>query len=164
MPRNNHHHLLSAATMMKSIGALAILLAASSSCDAFFFSTTCCTTTTKRSSSSLFASTPIYGPINEDIFSTNPPLRIEGNSLKTWSGFQSNRVQVSIKSLGRPVEASVELWQTPSVRKVHYDLPTANFILHDDKVNIISSSFHHHHHLHLSLSLSLHSTFQPNSQ
>mmetsp|Transcript_7628 Transcript_7628/g.11572 ORF Transcript_7628/g.11572 Transcript_7628/m.11572 type:complete len:274 (+) Transcript_7628:56-877(+) len=97
--------------MMKSLGASAILLAAStSSCNAFFFSTT----TTNRPSSSSLAATPILGPINEDIFSTTPPLRIEGNSLKTWSGFQSDRVQVSIKSMGRPVEASVELWQTPS--------------------------------------------------
>lgn len=67
-----------------------------------------------RSTSSLFSTPPIQGPINEDIFETSPPLRIEGNSLKTWSGFTSNRVQVSIKSLGRPVEASVQLWQTPS--------------------------------------------------
>ena len=99
-----------AATMMKSLGASAILLAATSSCNAFLS-----TTTTKRPSSSSLAATPILGPINEDIFSTTPPLRIEGNSLKTWSGFQSDRVQVSIKSMGRPVEASVELWQTPSV-------------------------------------------------
>lgn len=68
-----------------------------------------------RSSSSLLSTPPpIQGPINEDIFETSPPLRIEGNSLKTWSGFTSNLVQVSIKSLGRPVEASVQLWQTPS--------------------------------------------------
>ena len=56
------------------------------------------------------------GPINEDIFDISPPLRIEGNSLKTWAfpaGTQRS-VQVSIKSLGRPIEASVELWQTPS--------------------------------------------------
>lgn len=69
-----------------------------------------------RSTSSLFSTPPppIQGPINDDIFETSPPLRIEGSSLKTWSGFTSNRVQVSIKSLGRPVEASVQLWQTPS--------------------------------------------------
>lgn len=97
--------------MLKSISAVAILLAAAS-CDAF--STTSSSSTSRNPSSSLLA-TPIQGPINEDIFSTTPPLRIEGNSLKTWSGFQSNRVQVSIKSMGRPVEASVELWQTPSV-------------------------------------------------
>lgn len=104
--------------MMKSTGALAFLLAAassSSSSDAFlFFSAT--KHYRRQSSSSSLAATPIQGgPINEEIFSTNPPLRIEGNSLKTWSGFQSNRVQVSIKSMGRPVEASVELWQSPSV-------------------------------------------------
>lgn len=58
----------------------------------------------------------ILGPINEDIWDTVPPKRIEGNSLQTWafSSGTTQRVQVSIKSVGRPIEASVELWQTPS--------------------------------------------------
>ena len=56
------------------------------------------------------------GPINEDIFNIIPPVRIEGNSLKTWTfpSGTSKRAQVSIMSTGRPIEASVELWQTPS--------------------------------------------------
>ena len=66
----------------------------------------------KVRSSSLYA----IGPINEDIFDVITPVRIEGNSLQTWS-FSSGltkRVQVSCKSIGRPIEASIELWQTPS--------------------------------------------------
>ncbi|KAL7533256.1 hypothetical protein ACHAWF_004427 [Thalassiosira exigua] len=58
----------------------------------------------------------VGGPVDEDIWSVSPPVRIEGKSLKTWAfpSGASKRVQVSIKSLGRPTEASVELWQTPS--------------------------------------------------
>lgn len=52
----------------------------------------------------------------ENIFDIAPPVRIEGNSLRTWafSSGATKRVQVSIQSAGRPIEASVELWQTPS--------------------------------------------------
>lgn len=61
-------------------------------------------------------SSSINGPINENIWDIAPPIRIEGNSLKTWAfpSGTSKRVQVSIQSVGRPIEASVELWQTPS--------------------------------------------------
>jgi len=54
--------------------------------------------------------------VNDGIFQTSPPLRIEGNSLKTWTlpAGVARRVQVSLRSPGRPIEASVELWQTPS--------------------------------------------------
>ena len=40
----------------------------------------------------------------------------EGNTLKTWAlGAESaERLQLSIRSSGRPVHAEVELWQTPS--------------------------------------------------
>ena len=95
-------------TMTKVTRAATILLAASC-CNAFS------TLKSNRNIRQSLLYSSAAGPIDEDIFATNPPLRIEGNSLKTWSGFQSNRAQVSIKSLGRPVEASVELWQTPSV-------------------------------------------------
>ena len=56
------------------------------------------------------------GIVNEDIFDISAPTRIEGNSLQTWSfpTGQTKRVQVSCKSLGRPIEASIELWKTPS--------------------------------------------------
>ena len=58
---------------------------------------------------------PLFAVVDEDIFDVIPPVRIEGNSLQTWA-FDSNskRVQVSCRSTGRPIEASIELWQTPS--------------------------------------------------
>ena len=58
---------------------------------------------------------PLFTVVDEDIFDVIPPVRIEGNSLQTWA-FDSNskRIQVSCRSTGRPIEASIELWQTPS--------------------------------------------------
>lgn len=77
-------------------------------------------------------------PINEDIFTISPPVRIQGSSLKTWSyePGPSKRIQVSIKSLGRPIEASVELWQTPTY------IPTKFTVeCEDASENIVHSVF-----------------------
>jgi len=56
------------------------------------------------------------GPLADDIWQTSPSAKVQGNTLKTWDiGSESvERVQLSIKSDGRPVEANVELWHTPS--------------------------------------------------
>jgi len=46
-----------------------------------------------------------------------PPVRIEGSSLRTWDlgAETTERVLLSLRSTsGRPIEASVELWSTPS--------------------------------------------------
>lgn len=55
-------------------------------------------------------------PSLADIWNLSPPVRVEGNSLRTWD-FDTDaaeRVQVSIRSAGRPIDTSVELWHTPS--------------------------------------------------
>jgi len=43
-------------------------------------------------------------------------MRIEGNTLKTWDIGDTNieRVQLSLRSQGRPIDANVELWHTPA--------------------------------------------------
>ena len=71
---------------------------------------------TKQHVSPLLATSSSSLPWTEDIWTLCPPKRIEGTSLKTWAfnARSAKRVQVSITSLGRPIEASVELWQTPS--------------------------------------------------
>jgi hypothetical protein len=53
----------------------------------------------------------------DSLFSATSPVRIEGNSLKTWDlgDEATERVQLSIRSCGgRPLFADVELWHTPS--------------------------------------------------
>ena len=54
--------------------------------------------------------------LTDGIWDMAPPLRIEGNSLKTWDigAETTERVQVSIRSAGRPIDTCVELWHTPS--------------------------------------------------
>ena len=46
----------------------------------------------------------------------SPPVRVDGDTLRTWTITDegTERVQLSIRSAGRPVEAKVELWQSPS--------------------------------------------------
>jgi len=56
------------------------------------------------------------GPLADDIWQTSPSAKVQGNTLKTWDiGSESvERVQLSIKSEGRPIDTNVELWHTPS--------------------------------------------------
>jgi len=56
------------------------------------------------------------GPLAADIWGTSPAVKVQGDTLKTWDiGKESiERVQLSIKSDGRPIETNVELWHTPS--------------------------------------------------
>jgi len=51
-----------------------------------------------------------------DIWKSGSSVRVEGQTLKTWDlkGDDTQRVQLSIKSSGRPVDANIELWHTPS--------------------------------------------------
>jgi hypothetical protein len=49
------------------------------------------------------------------IWDTSNPVRVEGGSLRTWSFATPavDRVQVLMKSEGRPIHANVDLWQGP---------------------------------------------------
>jgi hypothetical protein len=49
------------------------------------------------------------------VWDTLAPVTVQGGSLKTWSfsNYNVNRVQVLLKTEGRPLNANVELWQGP---------------------------------------------------
>jgi hypothetical protein len=51
----------------------------------------------------------------KDIWESTSPVTVQGGSLRTWSFTTPviERVQVLLKSEGRPVNANVELWQGP---------------------------------------------------
>jgi hypothetical protein len=59
---------------------------------------------------------PASTPIDEKIFSLSPPVRVQGETLKTWNIEETTteRVQISLKSQGRPIDTNIELWHTPS--------------------------------------------------
>lgn len=56
------------------------------------------------------------GPLAEDIWATSPSVKVQGKTLKTWPIGKAaiERVQLAVKSDGRPVNANIELWYTPS--------------------------------------------------
>merc|ERR1712083_182832 len=58
-------------------------------------------------------------------------VRIQGNTLKTWDiGDESTeRVQLSLKSQGRPVDANIELWHTPSYIPTKFRVYTEDGLL-----------------------------------
>ena len=60
--------------------------------------------------------TRMASPITDDVWSMAPPQRVQGDTLKTWNlaDERTERVQLSIKSEGRPIEGKIELWQPPS--------------------------------------------------
>jgi hypothetical protein len=53
--------------------------------------------------------------VGGDIWDTASPITVQGGSLRTWSFATPaiDRVQVLLRSEGRPVHANVELWQGP---------------------------------------------------
>jgi|LauGreDrversion4_1035100.scaffolds.fasta_scaffold145134_1 hypothetical protein len=59
---------------------------------------------------------PLVAPLSDTIWRMSPPVRVDGDTLRTWTITDegTERVQLSIRSAGRPVEAKVELWQSPS--------------------------------------------------
>ena len=58
----------------------------------------------------------LSAPLTDDIWTIAPKARVEGNTLKTWDiGEESTeRVQLSIRSDGRPINSNIELWHTPA--------------------------------------------------
>ena len=58
----------------------------------------------------------LTAPLTDDIFKSAPPVRVQGSTLKTWDiGSEENkRVQLSLRSEGRPIDANIELWTTPA--------------------------------------------------
>jgi|JI61114DRNA_FD_contig_81_182906_length_1079_multi_3_in_0_out_0_2 hypothetical protein len=67
-------------------------------------------------SSALNKASPAGGmtPV-EDIWKTSAPITVQGGSLRTWSFSDPavERVQVLLKTEGRPLNANVELWHGP---------------------------------------------------
>lgn len=51
----------------------------------------------------------------KDIWETSSPVLVQGSTLRTWSfpNPQVERVQVLMKTEGRPLHANIELWQGP---------------------------------------------------
>jgi hypothetical protein len=51
----------------------------------------------------------------KDIWTTSAPIKVQGGSLRTWSfsDYSVDRVQVLLKTEGRPLNANVELWHGP---------------------------------------------------
>lgn len=58
----------------------------------------------------------LRSPLTDDIWAMSAPVKVQGNTLKTWpiGNPAIERVQLSIRSGGRPIDANVELWHTPS--------------------------------------------------
>jgi hypothetical protein len=55
------------------------------------------------------------GRRGEMVSTGTPPMLVQGGTLKTWSYASSavERVQVSLSTEGRPLDADIELWQGP---------------------------------------------------
>ena len=70
--------------------------------------------------------TRMASPITDDVWSMAPPQRVQGDTLKTWdlADERTERVQLSIKSEGRPIEGKIELWQTPSYTPTEFRVYT----------------------------------------
>ena len=58
----------------------------------------------------------LRAPLTDEIWTMAPGVKVQGDTLKTWEIQEeaTERVQLSIKSEGRPVHTDVQLWHTPS--------------------------------------------------
>eukprot|EP00545_Synedropsis_sp_CCMP1620_P011321 CAMPEP_0119031208 /NCGR_PEP_ID=MMETSP1176-20130426/41426_1 /TAXON_ID=265551 /ORGANISM="Synedropsis recta cf, Strain CCMP1620" /LENGTH=683 /DNA_ID=CAMNT_0006987599 /DNA_START=40 /DNA_END=2092 /DNA_ORIENTATION=+ len=51
--------------------------------------------------------------VAKNIWDTSTPVTVQGGSLRTWSFPSVERVQVLLKTEGRPLQANIDLWQGP---------------------------------------------------
>jgi len=72
------------------------------------------------------------GPLT-DIWApgVSPSVKVQGDTLKTWDigGEAVERVQLGLKSEGRPIEANIELWHTPSYVPTKFRIYTEDGLL-----------------------------------
>jgi len=52
-------------------------------------------------------------PPVKNIWETSDPIVVQGGTLRTWSTPTAQRIQLSMNSEGRPMNANIELWQGP---------------------------------------------------
>lgn len=59
--------------------------------------------------------TPVKDVNTKTIWDTGAPVTVQGGSLKTWSFADPrvDRVQVCLRTEGRPLKSNIELWQGP---------------------------------------------------
>jgi len=67
-------------------------------------------------------------PLTDEIWKLAPSVRVQGSTLKTWDvGDPSiERVQLAIKSEGRPIDTDVQLWTTPDYVPTKFRIYTEN--------------------------------------
>jgi hypothetical protein len=72
--------------------------------------------TTSHRSVGLVMDEGAASPLASNIWESSPAVKVQGSTLKTWDiGEESTqRVQLSLRSEGRPIDANIELWHTPS--------------------------------------------------
>jgi len=68
------------------------------------------------------------GPLASDIWTSSSSVKVQGSTLKTWDIGEeaTQRVQLSLRSSGRPIDANVELWHTPSYIPTKFRIYTEN--------------------------------------
>lgn len=73
----------------------------------------------------------LKAPLTEEIWGMSGAQKVQGNTLKTWDVGEvtTKRVQLSIKGDGRPINANVELWHTPSYIPAKFRVYTEDSIL-----------------------------------
>jgi len=72
------------------------------------------------------AAVSMASPISDEIWDKSPSVRVQGDTLKTWDiGAEAiERVQLSIRSQGRPINANCELWHTPAYIPTKFSIYT----------------------------------------
>jgi hypothetical protein len=70
----------------------------------------------------------MHGALADDIWDKSPSVKIQGDTLKTWDIGEetTERVQVSIRSSGRPVDTEIQLWHTPAYVPTKMHIYTEN--------------------------------------
>jgi hypothetical protein len=68
---------------------------------------------TTRLGSASINDLPPDAKLSKDIWTTVAPTVVQGNSLRTFPASNSERVQILLKTDGRPLSSRVELWHGP---------------------------------------------------